>query len=80
MNAQPKQFNYDVVVSELENGKSYALLRYDNLKTLPVNNVVANQATSVTKFVANGTIYTKKDNVMSNKMVFYRCVDEENLG
>lgn len=66
-------------MSELEEGKKYALLRYENYKSLPKKTVVEHQAVSCKRFVADGDKYEMNDKVMSNGSVFYRCVLEENI-
>lgn len=80
MGKAPKQFEFKVRVSELEKGKKYALLRYDNFKMLPKKKAVESQAEKVKRFTAEEDTFTMMDTVSSDGSVFYRCVEEEDLG
>lgn len=66
-------------MTELEKGKKYALLRYDNFKMLPKKKAVESQAEKVKRFTAEEDTFTMMDTVSSDGSVFYRCVEEEDL-
>jgi hypothetical protein len=72
-------FKLRVQANSLTHGKQYALLRYNHYKSLPVDHVFGEKANKVTKFVANGNRYEIDDEVQSDGMVFYRCVELEDL-
>lgn len=66
--------NAIITVNSLISGQEYALLRYDNYSIVPSSGFHPAGASSVVYFTATGVYQTFSDTFMSDKAVFYRCI------
>eukprot|EP00123_Amoebidium_parasiticum_P000195 comp10472_c0_seq1/m.5219 comp10472_c0_seq1/g.5219 ORF comp10472_c0_seq1/g.5219 comp10472_c0_seq1/m.5219 type:complete len:296 (-) comp10472_c0_seq1:124-1011(-) len=64
-----------VVVRGLTVGKTYALLRYNNLAKVPDYNFKSSGFVSKIQFKATASTYTYITTIASNSVVVFRCVD-----
>lgn len=63
----------------MEINKNYVLLKYYNFKNIPEYHVYEDKADEVYKFKAISDKYTFNDVIDSHSMVFYRCIEAEDL-
>jgi hypothetical protein len=72
--ALPVMLTGTIAVSGLVNGKAYALLRYDNYRSVPTSNFLSSAFTRKTVFTASAASKTFIDWFKSDGIVIYRCV------
>ena len=72
--AQPAQMTATIEVRGLVPGAPYALLRYDDYRTVPTDNYLASAFSASTVFTATGSVQQFSDRFMSDSITVYRCV------
>ncbi|MGP8217072.1 MAG: T9SS type A sorting domain-containing protein [Bacteroidia bacterium] len=70
----PCMLRATITADSLTIGKSYALLRYNNYRTVPSTGFKPSGANSVVYFTATAVTHTVIDSFMSDTAVFYRCI------
>ncbi|HTA81893.1 MAG TPA: T9SS type A sorting domain-containing protein [Bacteroidia bacterium] len=74
LGAKPRMMKAQVIADSLTIGKSYALIRYNNYKTVPSTGFNPLTGNSAVYFTASAITQTVVDSFMSDTAVFYRCI------
>jgi len=70
----PKTLNATIQVDGLSVGRSYLLLRYDDYRNVPSGNFRESSFDSSREFVPETGTYYLSDQFMSDEVVIYRCI------
>jgi hypothetical protein len=80
LGAKARMMKAKVIADSLTIGKGYALLRYNNYKTVPSTGFSPLNASSTVYFTAGAVTKTVVDSFMSDTAVFYRCIPYVSTG
>jgi len=74
LGASPCILRATIIADSLTIGKQYALLRYNDYRSVPSVNFAPSGASSTVYFTATSVTHTVIDSFMSDTAVFYRCI------
>ncbi len=74
LSAKPSMLKATIIADSLTIGASYALLRYNDYRTVPSTGFSPKNANSTVYFTATATTKSVVDSFMSDTAVFYRCI------